>query len=263
MVLGGGALLLVFDLLAWRGVFLLMALLVALTTAPVLWLDGRRPSVVVEAASLRAFWRRPDAVPLLALLATYKFGEAFAVAMLRPRLVDLGLTLAQLGWLVGTVGFAAGLAGALVGGSLVTRVGRRRALVLFGAAQSLAVLGYAQLGAGTPGSALALALGFEHFTSGLATAALFTCIMDWSRADAAGTDATVQASTVVVATGLASALAGFSATRLGYQAHFIVAALLSCVAVAVVAALFPFITQQEPKGESPCASPSTQAASTR
>ena len=50
--------------------------------------------------------------------------------------------------------------------------------------------------------------GVEHFASGMATAALFTAMMDWSRPSASGTDYTVQASAVVIATGIASTLSG-------------------------------------------------------
>ena len=61
---------------------------------------------------------------------TYKSGDAFATSMLRPFLTDSGLTLADIGWLLGTVGFIAGLLGRRMadgGGpaSGVRREGRR------------------------------------------------------------------------------------------------------------------------------------------
>jgi predicted MFS family arabinose efflux permease len=73
----------------------------------------------------------------------------------------------------------------------------------------------------------------------MATAALFTCMMDWCSADAAATDYTVQASAVVIATGIASAVAGFSAQALGYVAHFALASVLAAAALLVVRAAFP------------------------
>jgi len=60
----------------------------------------------------------------------------------------------------------------------------------------------------------------------MATAVLFTMMMDAARSHAAGSDYTVQASVVVMATGLGSALSGFSAQALGYAGHFALAALL-------------------------------------
>jgi len=79
----------------------------------------------------------------------------------------------------------------------------------------------------------------EHFAGGMATAALFTCMMDWCSSDASATDYTVQASAVVIATAVAAAAAGFSAQALGYFHHFCLAAALSLGALLVVRRYFP------------------------
>lgn len=261
MIVGGGALLLAFDTLQWSGVFLVMAAATLLTTLPVArWKEPQRQPLA-GVASLRDFFTRPDAVPLLLLLFIFKFGEAFGVAMLKPRLVDLGASLGDVGLLVGTVGFLAGLVGAVTGGLLVNVVGRQRALVGFGLTQALAVLAYVAVGKDTTFAGLAVVVGFEHFAGGLATAALFTCIMDWSREGRAATDSTVQASTVVIATGIASALSGVSASALGYRAHFELAAVLAMLAALSAGVLFRRITQKE-RPCSPAALPSTPEPST-
>lgn len=70
----------------------------------------------------------------------------------------------------------------------------------------------------------------EHFASGMATAALFSCMMDWCSSEAGATDYTVQTSGVVIATGGASALAGFSAHSLGYPGHFALATVVALLA---------------------------------
>jgi len=63
--------------------------------------------------------------------------------------------------------------------------------------------------------------------------------MDFCRPGEEGTDYTVQASLVVIATGAASILSGFSAHAIGYGPHFLAAAALSAVGVAAVAAYRP------------------------
>lgn len=258
MIVGGGALLVAFDHLGWSGVFLAMAALTLLTTLPVIrWREVRHATG--DAPSLASFFGRADAPALLGLLFMFKFGEAFGVAMLKPALVDFGASLSDIGVLVGTFGFVAGLLGAVVGGLLVNRIGRHRALVLFGVLQALAVLGYSTLTPSTPWQTLATLISLEHFAGGLATATLFTCIMDWCRPGHAATDATVQASTVVIATLIASAVSGFSAERLGHRAHFVFAAVLATGAVLAVALLFRRIHP----GDVSCESPSTLAASIR
>ena len=268
MILGGGLILIVLERLGWSLALLLMAALLALATIPVL--RAREPAPrspepsSSSAPSLPHFFRRPGAARLLAIVVIFKLGDALAGGMVRPLLHDLGLGLDEIGLLLGVVGFVAGLLGALAGGALVNRLGRRRALLLFGLAQSAAVGGYALAATGGLGSvALGAICALEHLAGGMATAALFTCMMDWCRPGAAATDYTVQASAVVVATGLAATVSGFSAQALGYTAHFVGSAVLSVIAALVAAALFPHGDDRSPRAANAAAGvsfASTQAA---
>lgn len=243
MIVGGGVLLVLHDRLGASGTFLTMAALTALATLPILL--TREPSVAPDPQVRPAreqvhFLRRPGAARLLALIVTYKLGDAFATSMLRPFLADAGLGLADIGWLLGTVGFVAGLLGALAGGALVNRLGRRTSLVVFGLLQAATVAGYAYLAIGAPSlRALYILCGAEHLAGGMATAALFTCMMDWCGRESSATDFTVQASAVVVATGVASALAGFSAQAFGYFGHFGLATGVALAALVAVRRCFP------------------------
>jgi MFS family permease len=247
MIVGGGALLILHDRLGHTVTFLSMSGLTLLASVPVLLvreaacrIDQPGDRSERAAPAMVHFIARPGAARLLLLVVSYKAGDAFANSMLRPFLADAGLGLADVGWLLGTVGFVAGLLGAVCGGALVGRLGRKNALVGFGLLQAATVAGYAAVAAGTPSyAALYAVCGAEHFAGGMATAALFTCMMDWCSPRASATDYTVQASAVVVATGAASAVAGFSAELLGYRAHFALAALLAFASVALVRWCFP------------------------
>ena len=243
MIVGGGALLIWYDRLGSAGTFTVMALLTALATLPIAFSrEPARPAseAVGEGALVRHWLRRPGALRLLGLLIAYKAGDAFATGMLRPFLVDSGFSLADVGWLLGTVGFVSGLVGALAGGSLVNRLGRKPALIAFGLLQALTIGGYAWVASGPlRPTALYWLCGAEHFASGMATAALFTCMMDWCSDEASATDYTVQASGVVIATGAAGALAGLSAQYLGYLGHFALATGLALLALWIVHVVFP------------------------
>ncbi|MCB9520287.1 MAG: MFS transporter [Myxococcales bacterium] len=250
MIVGGGVLLILHDRLGSAVTFLSMAILTALATIPVLLAsEPKEPEVVRHAYTNGGgvhFLLRPGAPRILALLVVYKAGDAFATSMLRPYLADVGLTLEDIGWLLGTVGFVSGLVGAVVGGALVNRLGRRGSLVLFGAAQAATVAGYAFLATQTPSSAALYVLcAAEHLASGMATAALFTCMMDWCASGSTATDYTVQASAVVIATGVAGSLAGFSAQAFGYLGHFAIATVLAFIAVVAARALFPTLGSAE------------------
>lgn len=224
MVLGGGALLWVFARVGFGATFAAMGALLLLASVPIaLHREAPAPARPPgERARLGAFLARPGLGTWLLLVALYKAPDALGGAMLKPMLVQGGLGLEDLAWVTGTVGSGAGLVGALLGGLVVNPLGRQRALVVLGLAQAAAVGAYALLpGLLATGSPLVPALvGLEHLLGGMATVALFTRMMDACRPGHEGADYTVQASAVVVATGLAAVLSGVVAERVGYTAHF-------------------------------------------
>ena len=236
MIIGGGLLLVTFENIGWTPTFLAMAGVLALATVPIALHREKARSHSEAPRASRLAWleyaRLPGMLPWLAVLVTFKTGDALGTAMLRPFFVDLGLGLDDIGVLLGTVGFSAGLFGALAGGWAVGRLGRKRALLVFGVAQA-AALGLYSLAAGGARSYLALAAfsALEHLTGGMATASLFTAMMDRTRPGRESSDYTLQASLVVIATGTASAVSGLSAAQLGYTAHFTLSALLGLAAV--------------------------------
>jgi RhtX/FptX family siderophore transporter len=242
MVIGGGALLILHERLGTSATFLSMAIMTAIATIPIILApEPSAPDVAPRIAmgNVHFLWR-PGALRILMLVVVYKGGDAFASSMLRPYLADAGWTLSDIGWLLGTVGFSAGLVGAVIGGALVNRLGRKQSLMLFAAAQAGTVAGYAFLAAFTPNAVtIYLLCAAEHLAGGMATAALFTCMMDWCSEGSSATDYTVQASAVVIATGVASAVAGFSAQAFGYFTHFLIATALAFAAVLVVRQFFP------------------------
>jgi len=239
MIASGGVLMIFSEELGWSGVFLCMAGLVALTTIPVLLVrepDAPRPERVAWGA-FREFVRLPGMRSWFAVLVVFKFGEAFAVAMLRPHLTDLNVSVPELGWITGTVGALAGLVGAVVGGLLVHRFGRWRVLAGLAMVQAAAIASYALLP--MAGEDLDMRLVYalcvlEHLSSGMATVALFTLMMDATRPTTAATDYTIQASTVVLASGLAASLSGVSADAFGFRTHYLLAAALGLLAVPVI-----------------------------
>ncbi|HEX4939633.1 MAG TPA: MFS transporter [Candidatus Kapabacteria bacterium] len=250
MLFGGGLVLVILDYLGWQNCFYVLALVLLLVTIPVLFYreeasagqmapDHVKNHVQNHArpawSAIVSFAMQPGMWAWLVLLMLYKVGDSFGSAMGKPLLVDLGLTLEQIGWIGGGVGMGAGILGAVAGGWWVQTLGRVRALVLFGVLQSVALLGYAWLAWAGPGLVGVVAVNaLEHFAGGMATAALFTLMMDACRHEQAGSDYAVQASLQVSITGLAHALSGFSAKSLGYGWHFVAAMAISLLALLLV-----------------------------
>lgn len=241
MVLGGGVILIFYSYLGWRTSFFCMAAAILLATVPIAFhREVPAPGAFEREAKSLHFLQLKGAWPLLALLFVFKFGESLASTMLRPFMTDHGLTLLDVGWMLGTVGFAAGLFGALLGGYLAGRLPRKQALIVCAIAQACTLASYVIVSLGLPGKlTLAAVVGAEHAGSGMATAALFTCMMDWCRPGHSGSDYTVQASTVVISTSTAAALSGWTAHQLGYTGNFALAFAMGLVALAAIFVRFP------------------------
>lgn len=214
------------------------------------------------------FIRQTDMGWWLLLLIVYKWGDAFGTQMIRPQLVDLGFEINTIGWLLGGCGFFAGLVGALIGGSLMssrlthgwlqkfptfnyftdsnhdqlgdtadTDISRIRITVLSLCLlfEALALLLYGLLEWSTWCewlgllSATMIAIAIEHLAGGMATAAIFTAMMDVCRKQHAASDYAVQSCILLISGLVASGLSGFSAFYLGYAGHYCLAA-LSCIA---------------------------------
>ncbi len=243
MILSGGALLAWFSVLGWQSSILILALLLFLATLPIVFikpeLPAPQPAPNEQFAGKQAFWlilNRHNWI-WIAALCLYKLGDALAVPMLRPMLVDQGRKLEELAWLIGTVGFATGLLGSLVGGLIINRLGHRLSLRLFLVLNALSLLTYAWI-ALRPASQLMLqvACGLEHFTGGMATVALFTDMMYHCRARHEATDYTLQACLVVLINIIGASLSGFLAHTLGYVGLFLLCAAISFAVLPVLMA---------------------------
>jgi predicted MFS family arabinose efflux permease len=246
-ILGGGMVLVLFARLGWTGALLSMALLLSLPLIPLARLreprlraataSGERGPEMPGFQSLARFFRRPGIVLWVTILIVYRAGEAMALAMLNPMLVDRGYSLTSVGLAVGLVGSIASLGGALAGGVITQALGRRRALALLGVTQSVAILTY--IAPATTGSwALVLiAVSVASAAGGAATSALYTSMMDRCNPTTAASDFTVQQSLCALGPLLAVGLSGVSAAALGYVNHFLLCAGIS-LAAAVAVALF-------------------------
>ncbi len=244
MVVGGGALLVLFARLGWVASFACMAGLLLFATVPAWLHDEAPPPPDQPADGLWSVVTRPGMRAWLALLVIYKLGEQIGGSVTKPMLSDLGLDLEAIGWL-GAIDSVASLVGALVGGVLTGVIGRRRALVGFGVIQATGVAAWMLPALGYVGLVgLAGVKVYDGFVGSLATAALFTAMMDAARPASGGTDYTVQASAVLVAGFGGSVLGGRLADGLiaasgveatGYAAHFAVAALITLLGAGFVA----------------------------
>ncbi len=238
-VLGGGVMLVLFSRLGWAPALWAMAAMLALPLLPAL--RFREPATPAGAArrldfaALGRFFRRPGALAWTAILLLFRTGETMATFTFNQMLVDLGVGLADIGLMAGVLYALGALAGSLSGGYLINLLGRRLGLTGFALIQAVAILAYLAPASGAASlPVIAGAVFVAAFAGGLATAALYTCIMDGCRPETAATDFTLQQSLCAVGPVIGTGLSGWSAAALGFSGHFVLCAGVSLLAVAAV-----------------------------
>lgn len=237
IIIGGGLLLLVLDTLGWRNAFLALTGLSLLLVLPAWLYREPSPLATQDAAAhepytraWRSFFQRPALQGWIWVLVSNKIAESLASGMVKPMMVDMGMSLAEIGMRVSMVSAVTTILGAMLGGWLLDHIGRRHGLVWFGLFQAFAVALYALPGFGItpPGIPLGwFAAGInslEHFAGGMAMAALLAAVMDRARPEHAGVDFTLQVSLLAIFGGAFYLPAGMLAEQVGYGWHFLISA---------------------------------------
>ena len=218
----------------------------------------------------RGGWRY--ALLVLAFIFLYKLGDTMATTLSTSFFLDIGYSRTEIGVIAKMTAFGASLAGGLIGGVALMRIGIGRGLWIFGLLQMVSTLGFAwlaQLGPGSPSLAviyhgalalshavsqlaavfgasaqwtldpravaLALVYGFETFATGLTLAAFTAYIASTTDERYTATQFALFTSLAAVPRTMASAASGYVVARIGWFDYFIV-----CTALAVPGMLLLF-----------------------
>ncbi len=227
MILGGGLLLFIFARTSWSTMFVCMAVLLAITTVPVLLYRSpkQEPRADMPARKLPLEWLRrllmPGMLGFVLLIFCFRFGDAMISTLLGLFLKDRQVSTETIALMKGTVGSATSLLGALLGGIFTFKVGRRFAVLATGLGQALSFVPYwiSALGVGGIGL-LWFATVVEGIVGTMATVALFTLMMDASDPEHAGTDYTVLASVYVLVSSAGQLAGSAIAQFFGYVTTF-------------------------------------------
>ena len=175
------------DHLPWKSVFLITALfmlpgivMTLLVQEPALKQGAPKTLKQAVVEPFHEFISRNGlntALLILAFIFLYKLGDSMAVALATPFYLDMGFSKTEIGLVAKNAGLWASVAGGILGGIWMIKLGINRALWIFGVVQMLAILGFAWLAvAGHNLWVLALVIGFEAFGVGLGTAAFVAYI---------------------------------------------------------------------------------------
>ncbi len=188
LIAASGGALFFSDLLPWSTIYwgLAALILVGLVTtllAPEPEAPPATPKTLRDAVvkPFAEFVRRHGvgtAALVLAVVMTYKVGDAFAGHMLTYFLLDMDYSAMEIGAIHKGLGLAASIGGALLGGGLVARFGMRLSLLAFGVLQAVANVLYAVLAVVEVNhTLLVVSITVDNLCGGLGTAAFVAFLM--------------------------------------------------------------------------------------
>ncbi|MBV8889196.1 MAG: AmpG family muropeptide MFS transporter [Alphaproteobacteria bacterium] len=166
---------------------------------------------------------------IVVFIVLYKFGDALAGSMANPLYVALGFTKVEVATISKVYGVIATLAGVALGGVFVMRLGVFLALLICGGMQALSNLLYAvQVWAGHDVGMLAVTIGAENLTGGMASAAFVAYLSGLCSRDFTATQYALLSSLATFGLNVLAASGGWLADRLGWIPFF-VASTLACL----------------------------------
>lgn len=221
------------DLMSWQAVFWITAIFMLPGLICTLWIKepviyAPPPKNLKEAVFLpfREFIARDGwqgALWVLSFIFLYKLGDSMATALATKFYLDLGFSMTQIGVIAKTTGFWASIAGGIVGGVWMVKLGINRGLWIFGVIQAVAILGFAWLAkVGANQWLLAGVIGFEAFGVGLGTAAFVAYIAKTTDARYSATQLALFTSLSAVPRTFVNASVGYIVDQTGWFTFFII-----------------------------------------
>lgn len=183
---------------------------------------------------------------ILAFVLLYRVGESFLLNMAYPFLAEIGVSRAAYGIAYGTFGVSASIAGGLLGGVLIGRLGLRRCIWPLALAQNVPNLLYVLMamsyGPVSSGAALGASdlrvvtalIVLEQLGAGLGTSAFMVFIMRTTKPAHKAANMAVATGLMTVAATFAGVFSGFIADALGFRVFFLITFLATLPAMALI-----------------------------
>jgi PAT family beta-lactamase induction signal transducer AmpG len=238
----------------------LITLLLGLAfTLPLAAWAARKARFTTLLGGLRSYFALPGAAAFLVLIVLYKLGDAFAASLLTPFLLQgMAYSPAEVGVVNKVIGLWLTIAGALVGGALMLKLGLWRSLLLFGVLQLASNLGFwwlavagkgalpglmlpafdwgfVKLAAPTPvDGGLLMVVAFENISGGMGTAAFVAFLMSLCNLRFTATQYALLSAFASIGRVWVGPLAGVLAESIGWPAFFVVSTVLALPALAML-----------------------------
>jgi len=191
-------------------------------------------------------------IVIILFILLFRIGDFLWKPMSKPFLMDIGISVSQIGFLQGVLGIIATILGSIAGGIYIAKRGLTRGLWVLGIIQSITLLLYAWLALVhkiVPKGPDGLPLGhiphtvlihvgvintFENFAYGLGTIAFVNFLMRTCKKEYTAAHYAIATGLMALATMLAAFFSGFLAKQMGYMTFFIFCFLTSIPGLAIL-----------------------------
>ena len=188
-----------------------------------------------------------SAVTVLAFIFFYKLGDSMATALATPFYLDMGFSKTEIGLVAKNAGLWPSVAGGLLGGVWMIKLGINRALWLFGVVQMCAILGFAWLATvGHSLPLLAIVIGIEALGVGLGTAAFVAFIAHTTHPNYTATQFALFTSLAAVPRTFANAATGYLVDSLGWTTFFLFCFFIAVPGMLLLLKVAPWNGQEKP-----------------
>ena len=236
MMFAGAFALFLADQAGWGVTYLTMGVafgigIIATILAPEPKIHGAPPKTLAESfvAPLSEYFRRDGAILILVFILLYKVGDAMATEMTMPFYLKSGYSKTEVAAVAKVFGIWATIAGGLIGGAVILKIGLRLSLWAFGFLQALSTFGFAWLATlGAPNvTALTGVITFENLSSGMGTAAFVAFMASLTNKRYTATQYALLSSLMGVPRVIIAAPTGWMVERMGWVEFFVFCGLIA------------------------------------
>ncbi len=236
MIASGGLALIIAARYGWHFTYLLMAVLMLANTlitffSPEVENHNPPPPTLKKAVidPWREFMSRDAAIIILLFIMLYKMGDAFTVSLNSVFLLrGLHFSLMDVGTVNKMFGMASIIAGGLVGGIWLSRIGLFRSLWWFGIAQALCSLVYMAFAIiGKSFSMLVFTVFIDNFVSGLSGTSLEAFVMTMCNRKYTATQFALFSALTAIARVVVGPIAGLTIKGVGWTHFFLISFFVS------------------------------------
>ena len=184
---------------------------------------------------------------VVSFMFLYKLGDNMATALSTPFYLDLGFSKTEIGLVAKHAALWPAIAGGLLGGLVMLRLGINRSLWMFGVVQLASILGFAWLASTGPVIwMLALVIAFEYLGVGMGTAAFTAFIARETSRTFAATQFALFTALAAFPRTFANASTGILSDNLGWTGFFLLCALLALPGMFLLLWVAPWRDEREP-----------------